>query len=411
MLNIAKRIYSGGEMGKVSSSAIHISTVGVAVGVVVMIISLCVTSGFQSEIKDKIGSLIGHAQIVNTQTLYSNKTNPIQISDSLLEIIQSEPNVAKVTRFVMCRGMIKTDNDFRGILLRGVDAGFDTAYISKCLVSGKVPAFGADSVSSDSILLPMRLANLLDLKAGDKVYTYFFDNKLRARRFVIAGIFETNMADFDNQMCYVDSRLAQKLANWNRDQYQGAEIVFHDKDKAMETIYDIASGICYETDAYGHYYSVSSVEELFPQIFSWLTLLDTNVVAILILMISVACVTVVSGLLIIILERTRFIGVMKAMGATNRQLRHLFLYLSGMIVLRGLLWGNILAFALLAIQKLLGILKLDPATYYLDQVPVHFSGYQILVINVATFMMCVLVLTVPTYVISRIHPARSIKFE
>jgi lipoprotein-releasing system permease protein len=128
-------------------------------------------------------------------------------------------------------------------------------------------------------------------------------------------------------------------------------------------------------------------------------------------MISVACVTVVSGLLIIILERTRFIGVMKAMGATNRQLRHLFLYLSGMIVLRGLLWGNILAFALLAIQKLFGILKLDPATYYLDQVPVHFPGYQILVINVATFMMCVLVLTVPTYVISRIHPARSIKFE
>ena len=411
MYNIAKRIYSGGEMSNASSSAIRISTIGVAVGVMVMIISLCVTSGFQGEIKNKITSLLGHAQIVNTQTLYSNKTNPIQISDSLLEVIQSEPNVAKVTRFVLCRGMIKTDSDFRGILLRGVDAAFDTTFISKSLVSGKMPVFGADSVSSDSILLPMRLANLLELKAGDKVYTYFFDNKLRARRFVIAGIFETNMADFDNQMCYVDSRVAQKLTNWSHDQYQGAEIVFHDKDKAAETIYDIASKICYDTDAYGHYYSVSSVEELFPQIFSWLTLLDTNVAAILILMISVACVTVVSGLLIIILERTRFIGVMKAIGATNAQLRHLFLYLSAMIVVRGLFWGNIVAFSLLAIQKFLGVLKLDPATYYLDQVPVHFPGYQILAINVATFAMCVLVLTVPTYIISRIHPARSIKFE
>lgn len=411
MLFIAKRIYRGGELGKVSTSAVRIATIGVAVGIMIMVISLCVTSGFQSEIKSKVASLIGQVQIVNNQSLYRTQTHPIQITDSLRDRLLSIPEVERVQRFALCRGMLKTDNAFRGVLLRGVDADFDTTFISTHLIEGCMPSFGATSAPSDSIVLPARLARVLELCAGDRVYAYFFDENLRARRFYVSGIYETNMADFDSHMCYVDSRVAQKLSQWQSDQFQGAEIVLK-KASDMHRITDTISSLFQPRfDAYGQFYAVCTVEDMFPQIFSWLTLLDTNVMAILILMICVACVTVVSGLLVIILERTRFIGVMKAMGATNGQLRHLFLYLSAMIVLRGLFWGNSIAFLLLFVQKFTGVLSLDPTVYYISQVPVSFPWLQLLTINVLTLLVSVLVLIVPTYVISRIHPARSIRFE
>ena len=411
MLFIAKRIYRGGELGKVSTSAVRIATIGVAVGIMIMIISLCVTSGFQYEVKSKVASLIGHVQIVNNQSLYRTQTSPIQITDSLRDEILALPEVERVQRYALCRGMLKTDNAFRGVLLRGVAADFDTTYISSHLIEGSMPSFGQSDAPSDSVVLPARLARVLELSAGDRVYAYFFDDNLRARRFYVSGVYETNMADFDSHMCYVDARVAQKLSRWQSDQYQGAEITLKDPSEMHRITDEISSLFQYRHDPYGQYYAVCTVEEMFPQIFSWLTLLDTNVVAILILMICVACVTVVSGLLVIILERTRFIGVMKAMGATNVQLRQLFLYLSAMIVLRGLFWGNLIAFVLLFVQKFTGVLSLDPAVYYIAQVPVSFPWIQLLTINIFTLIISVLVLIVPTYVISRIHPARSIRFE
>ncbi|MEE0984841.1 MAG: FtsX-like permease family protein [Bacteroidaceae bacterium] len=411
MFFVAKRIYQGGEAGRASASAVRIATAGVAVGILVMIISICVTIGFQREIKGRVASLVGHIQVVNSETLYRNNPAPIEVSDSLCREISALHGVTHVQRFALCMGMLKTEHTFRGIYFRGVDSSFDPSFLADNLVSGSVPSFGQGDAPSDSILLSASMASALQVEVGQKIYAYFFDKNLRARRFVVSGVFQTNMADFDDKMCFADVRTVQRLSGWEGDQYSGAEVILDDFS-SMDTVGTNLSSMFYmKEDAYGHYYATPRVDELFPQVFSWLTLLDTNVVAILILMICVASVTMVSGLLIIILERTRFIGVMKAMGATNSQLRSVFLYLSAMIVVRGLLFGNIIAFALLFIQHATGIVALDPESYYLARVPVYFPVWGIVLVNVITLVVCVLVLIVPTHVVSRIQPARSIRFE
>ena len=411
MFFVAKRIYQGGEAGRASASAVRIATAGVAVGILVMIISICVTIGFQREIKGRVASLVGHIQVVNSETLYRNNPVPIEVSDSLCKEISALHGVTHVQRFALCMGMLKTEHAFRGIYFRGVDSSFNSSFLVDNLISGSLPSFGQGDAPSDSILLSASMASALQVEVGQKIYAYFFDKNLRARRFVVSGVFQTNMADFDDKMCFADVRTVQRLSGWEGDQYSGAEVILDDFS-SMDTVGTNLSSMFYmKEDAYGHYYATPRVDELFPQVFSWLTLLDTNVVAILILMICVASVTMVSGLLIIILERTRFIGVMKAMGATNSQLRSVFLYLSAMIVVRGLLFGNIIAFALLFIQHATGIVALDPESYYLARVPVYFPVWGIVLVNVITLVVCVLVLIVPTHVVSRIHPARSIRFE
>ena len=411
MFFVAKKLYDTGEAGRVSASAVRIATAGVAVGIMVMIISICVTVGFQREIKSRVASLVGHVQVLNTQSLYRTHSTSIQITDSLMGELNRLPGVSNVHRFVLCPGMLKTENAFIGLFFRGVEAGFDKSFIAANIVSGRVPSFSSDSISNDSILVSASTASALQVRAGDRVYAYFFDNNLRARRFVVSGIFQTNMADFDSKMCFTSMRTAQQLNRWQKDQFSGGEIILKDFSHVEKVSGQVSSMLSRKQDDYGQYYSSVRVDELFPQIFSWLTLLDTNVVAILILMICVAGVTMISGLLVLILERTRFIGVMKAMGSTNSQLRRIFLYLSSMIVVRGLLLGNVLALFLMALQKLTGLVTLDPASYYISYVPVHFPWTSILIVNIVTFLVCVLSLVVPTLVISHISPAKSIRFE
>ena len=411
MFFVAKKLYDTGEAGRVSASAVRIATAGVAVGIMVMIISICVTVGFQREIKSRVASLVGHVQVLNTQSLYRTHSTSIQITDSLMWELNRLPGVSNVHRFVLCPGMLKTENAFIGLFFRGVEAGFDKSFIAANIVSGRVPSFLSDSISNDSILVSASTASALQVRAGDRVYAYFFDNNLRARRFVVSGIFQTNMADFDSKMCFTSMRTAQQLNRWQKDQFSGGEIILKDFSHVEKVSGQVSSMLSRKQDDYGQYYSSVRVDELFPQIFSWLTLLDTNVVAILILMICVAGVTMISGLLVLILERTRFIGVMKAMGSTNSQLRRIFLYLSSMIVVRGLLLGNVLALFLMALQKWTGLVTLDPASYYISYVPVHFPWTSILIVNIVTFLVCVLSLVVPTLVISHISPAKSIRFE
>lgn len=411
MFFVAKKLYDTGEAGRVSASVVRIATAGVAVGIMVMIISICVTVGFQREIKSRVASLVGHVQVLNTQSLYRTHSTSIQITDSLMGELNRLPGVSSVHRFVLCPGMLKTENAFIGLFFRGVEAGFDKSFIAANIVSGRVPSFSSDSISNDSILVSASTASALQVRAGDRVYAYFFDNNLRARRFVVSGIFQTNMADFDSKMCFTSMRTAQQLNRWQKDQFSGGEIILKDFSHVEKVSGQVSSMLSRKQDDYGQYYSSVRVDELFPQIFSWLTLLDTNVVAILILMICVAGVTMISGLLVLILERTRFIGVMKAMGSTNSQLRRIFLYLSSMIVVRGLLLGNVLALFLMALQKWTGLVTLDPASYYISYVPVHFPWTSILIVNIVTFLVCVLSLVVPTLVISHISPAKSIRFE
>lgn len=415
MFFVAKRIFLRAEVGRASTSAVRIATAGVVVGIMVMLMSICVTIGFQREVKDRMSAVVGHCQVMNAYSLYNDLPRPIQITDSLCLSLRRQDGVRTVSRYVLYPGMLKTEDSFKGIMFRGVGEDFDSSFLSTCLISGTIPAFGSPargtSSAKDSIVLSVRLASEMKVGVGERIYAYFFDSGLRVRRFVVAGTYQTNLADYDTKICYADSRVVQKLARMDSCQYSGAEVRLADR-ASLDTLYAaLSQPFLHLQDDYGQPYAVARVEEIFPQIFSWLTLLDTNVVAILILMISVACVTMVSGLIIIILERTRFIGVMKAMGATNRQLRHIFLYLASLIVLRGLLLGNILAFVILGIQRFTGIVALDPANYYLDRVPVYFPWMAIILTNLLTMFVCVLVLVLPTYLISRVYPVKSIRFE
>lgn len=411
MLSIARRLYRHAGGDRISVSAVRIATAGVAIGVMVMVMSLSIALGFQQEVRRKVASLGGYVNVINAKSMTGTTSEPIQITDSLVRQLRAIPGVVRVQRYALQTGMFKTGTAFRGTVLRGVGREYDLTFIRNSIVSGRIPRFGEGRTPSDSILVSRRTADALELDTGDRVYAYFFADHLRARRYVVAGIFNTYMSDFDDNLVFADVRSVQGISHLPPDTYSGAEVILTDYRNLNDVAVQVGRVVLRLTDPNGQYYASPTVREMYPQIFSWLTLLDTNVTAILILMICVACVTMVSGLLIIILGRTQFIGIMKAMGATNAQLRRLFLYLSAMIVVRGIVIGNAVALTLLCLQRYTSIVRLNPADYYLSAVPVSFPWTQILIVNAATFVICVLVLVLPSYVISKIMPANSIMFE
>ena len=414
MYRIAHRLYSRGSGTKATASAIHIATAGVAIGILVMVISLSITKGFQDQIRQRVAQTSGHIQVINCRGLFHNTADPIQLNDSLHHILSTIPGVSDVQRYAQTPGILKTDSTFLGITLRGTGPDAPPAVIAHHLTQGTMPHYHTDETpkANDSIIISENTARRLKLKPQDKVYAYFFiQGTLKARRLTIAAIFQTHLSDIDNQIALADARLVQQLMRWQPDQYSAAQITATTYDSITPIAQAINRQLIHHRDPYGAYYASPTVSELHPQIFSWLSLLDTNVIAILILMTLVAIVTMVSGLLIIILERTPFIGIMKAMGATNTQLRHIFLSLATMIILRGLMIGNITALLLLALQHHTKLITLDPVSYYLSHVPVAFPWAEIAAVNIATTIISISALIIPSYIVSHIHPARSIKFE
>lgn len=410
-LFIARRLFrerDGG--GKVSRPAILIAIAGVAIGLAVMIVSVCVVLGFKQEISAKVAGFGSHVQVLNYNTVASNAPQPIQVTDSLADELKGVPGVAHIQRFCNKEGLLKTDEDFKGILLQGVGPEFDPAFLVAHLEEGEIPVF-SDTASSNRIVISRQVADDLHLKLGDRVFAYFFENSVRTRRFTVCGIYCTHMEEFDNSLVFTDLYTCNRLNAWQPDQYSGVEIAVDDFGRAGEVADVLVRRLNRQTDAYGDSYIVMTVQELYPQVFAWLDLLDVNVWVILALMVAVAGFTMVSGLLIIILERTNFIGVMKAMGATNRSIRHIFLYFAVMVIGQGLLWGNVAGVGLVLLQKYAGLFRLDASVYYVDTVPVLFHAGYVVAINVATLVICVLSLIVPSFLVSRIHPAKSIRFE
>jgi lipoprotein-releasing system permease protein len=251
----------------------------------------------------------------------------------------------------------------------------------------------------------------MSLKVDSDVYAYFFEDRVKARKFKVSAIYCTNLTDFDNKLVFTDVSTVQKLLGFDTYQYSGAEIWLNDFTQLPEASSYIINKVNRTQDPYGAYYTSMNIYEMYPQIFAWLQLLNLDVWVILILMVCVAGVTMISGLLIIILERTNFIGILKALGASNARMRHIFLYFSFFVILRGMIYGNILAFAIIFIQQQWHLIHLDPTVYYVEAVPVTFDWTFFAIINVATLIICVLALVVPSYLISNIHPARSIRFE
>ena len=413
-LFIARRIYSDhiGDQQKVSKPAIRIAVAGVAIGLAVMIISVCVVLGFKHTIRDKVVGFGSHIQVANFYTLQSSAIDqPIAIGDSMINVLKKTEGVKHVQRFAMKQGILKTDNDFLGVMFKGVGPEFDSTFIHKNMVEGSIPHF-SDQQSTNRILISKDMANKLRVKAGDRIFAYFIgDGGVRTRRFTISGIYQTNLAQYDKTTCFCDLYTARKLNAWTDDMVTGAELTVNDFKQLSTTANDIINRINRTQDKYGNTFSSKTIRELSPQIFSWLDLLDLNVWIILAIMTAVAVVTMISGLLIIILERTTMIGVLKALGARNSTVRHTFLWFAAFIIGKGLLIGDALALALILLQKFTGFAKLDPQTYYVDVVPVELDWMLIVALNVATMLIALFVLIAPSYLVSHIHPAKSMRYE
>lgn len=411
-LFIARKIYNDkGDKHQVSRPAIRIATIGVAIGLAVMIISVSVVLGFKHTIRDKVIGFGSHITVAHFLALQQESSYPICIDDSLMNVLKGINDVKHVQRYAMKQGILKTDEDFMGVMFKGVSEEFDTTFIHENMVEGVIPKFSSKA-SSNKILISKMTADKLKLKLGDKVFTYFIDNNdVRARKFTIVGIYQTNLTRFDKIICFCDLYTSVKLNGWDEDQVSGAELTVKDYEQLDKVEDDVVKNINRTLDKYGETISSSTVEQMNPQIFTWLDLLDLNVWIILALMICVAGITMISGLLIIILERTNMIGVMKALGARNRTIRHTFLWFAVFIIGRGILWGNIVGIGFIALQYYTGIVSLDPATYYVSTVPVEFNFLIILAINIATLIVSVLALIAPSYLISFIHPAKSMRYE
>ena len=411
-LFIAKRLYSEqGDKRKVSRPAIHIATAGVAIGLAVMIISVCVVLGFKHTIRDKVIGFGSHIQVADFLTLQQMEQYPIVIDDSIIDVLKHIPDVAHVQRFAMKEGILKTDSDFLGVAFKGVGPDFDSTFIHNNMVEGSIPHF-SDSVSHNQILVSQLMADKLHLKSGQRIFAYFFDNNgVRTRRFTIAGIYQTNLKKYDETIVFTDLYTAVKLNGWESDQASGAELSVNNFDNLDEVESRVLSKVKGTVDHYGETYSSATIKELNPQIFQWLDLMDLNVWIILALMLIVAGVTMISGLLIIILERTSMIGILKALGARNKTIRHTFMWFAVFIIGKGMLIGNVLSLGLLALQQAFGIIKLDAQTYYVSTVPVEINALYIVALNVATLLISVFMLVAPSYLISHIHPAKSMRYE
>lgn len=408
---IAKRIYSDqGDKRKVSRPAIRIATIGVAIGLAVMIVTVSVVLGFKHTIRDKVVGFGSHIQIQNMLTFLSTDSYPIIINDSVMRSYEQIEGVKHVERYAYSQGILKTDDDFLGVMFKGVGPEYDLNFLSKHLLEGEIPVF-SDTTSTNKILVSKMIADKLRLKAGDRIFAYFIGESVRTRRFTITGIYQTNMTRFDESLCFTDIRTTQKLNDWNDEQCSGAEITVKNFEQLQNTADEFIEKVNRQTDKDMNTYSSQTIYEAYPQVFHWLELLDINVWIILVLMVCVAGFTMISGLLIIILERTQMIGVLKAVGARNKTIRHTFLWFAAFIIGQGLIIGNLLGLGIIALQKYSGLVKLDPQTYYVSEAPMEINIPLFVLLNIATLIICVFVLIAPSYFISHIHPAKSMRYE
>ena len=446
-LFLSRRIYSDqGDRRKVSRPAIRIATIGVAIGLAVMIVTISVVLGFKHTIRDKVVGFGSHITIQNVQSAYDPQRNPVTIDGAYLERLEAIDRVNHAQRYNYAQGILKTDDDFLGVMFKGVGPEYDTQFLSQCLVEGELPQF-CDTATTYPLVLSKTMADKLRLHAGDRVFAYFIDeDNVRARKFSITGIYQTNMKRFDDAICLTDLYATQKINGWEKKQYSGIELLtdmtvdskflryYLDhvyisnpiqafaqlyKDLMMchfpvlqfETYPKVQSLLRQQTDDDGNFMAAQTITESYPQVFSWLELLDINVWIILALMISLAGFTMISGLLIIILERAQMIGILKALGARNSTIRHTFLWFAAFIIGRGMIFGNLLGIGIVVLQQQTGLVTLDPQTYYVCEAPMELNFPLICLLNICTLLISVFVLVAPSYLVSRIRPAQSMRYE
>ncbi len=411
-LFLARHIYQGQDhRHQVSRPAIRTAIAGVAIGLAVMLITVAVVLGFKHTIRDKVIGFGSHIQVENFLTMQSTDPYPVCMDDSVMKVLRSIPGVAHAERFALTQGILKTDEDFLGITFKGIAQEYDTTFLHRNLVEGCIPHF-SDTSASRQLLMSKMTADKLRLKVGDKVYAYFIsEGDVRVRRFTLSGIFQTNLTQFDEALCLTDLYTTNKLNKWEEGQCTGAELTVADFSRLDETAERVIDKVNRTSDSMGNTMMSRTIHEAYPQIFNWLELLDINVWIILALMVCVASFTMISGLLIIILERTQMIGILKALGARTSTIRHTFLWFSVFILGRGLLIGNVVGIGFILLQQHTGLISLDPANYYVSTAPMELNWPLVVLLNLATLLISVAVLVAPSYLIAHISPSKSMRYE
>ena len=410
-LFIARKIHFSKEGNRqVTPPAVRIAIVGVALGLAVMILSVAIVIGFKKEVRNKVIGFGSHIQITNFDNNSSYETTPIAVSDSLLQALQEFPGIKHIEGYATKMGILKTDSDFQGVVLKGIDTDYDWSFFRNNLKEGELLTIDPKKTSTD-VIISRYLSDLLGLKLGDSILTYFVQEDVRARKFKIVGIYETCFMDYDKLFVLADIKQIRRLNGWEKDEVSGLELLVDDYDKLDQIAEDLYFNLVEKQDRHGNTYFTRSIKEMNPMIFNWLDVLDVNVVVILILIFAVAGFTMISGLLIIILERTNMIGILKALGENNFSIRKIFLYISIFLIGKGMLWGNVVGIAICLIQSHFRIIKLDPSIYYLDAVPIDLSIVSLILLNIGTLCASMLMMLGPSYLITKIDPAKSIRFE
>ena len=401
---IAKRLFTAKEENNTYTKPIlRIAILAIALSVAVMLISIMVVTGFKNDISDKIIGFGSHITISNFTNNQSYESEPISVEQDFYPSITDVEGVKHISTFATKAGIIKTADEIQGVVLKGVSSDYDWTFFKDNLVRGSVFKVN-DSVKSNQILISENISKTLDLNVGDGLVMYFAQNPPRVRKFHISGIYNTAMSDFDKLFVLGDINHIQALNGWENNEVGGFEIQltnFDDLDKITDEVYNLTP---YNLNA-------QSIKEKTPQIFNWLDLQDVNVFVILILMLIVGVINMITALLILILERTKTIGILKALGATNWSVRKIFLYSAVNLIVKGLLVGNAIALSFAFLQKQFSLISLDPATYYMDTVPINFDLTYILLLNILTVVVCYLVLIVPSVIITKITAIKAIRFE
>jgi lipoprotein-releasing system permease protein len=386
-----------------SRPIVNIAVWAIALGVAVMLVSIAVLTGFQNQITEKVIGFGGHVQITDYSSNNSLEPNPILISKLKLNEINALPGIKHSQIYATKAGIIKTEEAIEGVVLKGINEGYDLSFFKSNLISGQLPRFYRDKKTED-ILISKKIADKLKFKTGDNLIMYFIQQPPRMRKFIVCGIYESGLEDFDEKYVLCDIQHIQKLNDWSVDQIGGVEVTVSNFEDLATIGQGVYSKIGYDLDA-------KTIREQYPQLFDWLDLQNINVFIILIMMIGVGAINMITALLILILERTNMIGILKAIGANNNSLRKVFLYQGIFLIGKGLLWGNILGLGLCWLQLKYSLVHLDQASYYVSEVPIHLECMPVLLLNMGTLTICGLILIIPSYLVARITPIKAIRFS
>jgi lipoprotein-releasing system permease protein len=408
---IANRLIKGRREGTSFSRPINvIAIIGIAMGLAVMILAVAILTGFKQQIREKVVGFGSHIQILNFDSNISFETTPISDTQEFVPKIKQIPGIRHMEVFATKAGIIKTDKDIQGVVLKGVGSDFDWSYFISCMVNGSVFTV-SDTGRTDKVIISKKISDMLSLKTGDSFAMHFIQDPPRMRKFTISGIYETSLDEFDKMFVFCDIGHIKRLNGWEDDQVSGFEVFIDDFDRLDEMTLAIRDAIGYKIAEDETKFKVTNIRIKYPQIFDWLNFQDINVIIIILLMLVVAGFNMISGLLILILEKTNMIGILKALGSEDTIIRRVFLYQAAYLIGKGLLWGNLIGIGLAFIQLKTGVISLDPSSYYIKTVPVNLDFIHVLLLNAGTMVAIVIMLLVPSQLISRITPVKAIKYD